>query len=206
MQRKFALLILGALVALVIPASASAAIFPAEHKFEIAPSTGSAPLIGTSLGTCQLTKISGEIPKAPANESAFLVPAPTFGSCTTGTTISVAGAWHATAGSYQFNLLGSGFETSTDAIAMRFSSLPGCKLASTATVISGVWSNGLTGPTLKSGYHGHSARGFTWANDGGSCALNGQKELVSFKSPSSEIALVNSVTDLTNASTPIIIR
>jgi hypothetical protein len=209
MQRKIALLALGALVALVIPASAMAAIYPAEHKFEIAATTAeSRPTLGTSLGKCQISKISGTIPKAPGNEAPFEIPAPTVGTCTAGTTLTLSGKWQAVTGTYWFNLAATG----TDAVVLRFSSLPGCKLTSNAgTILGGVWSNGTTTPSfLKSGYHAHGTRGFTWANDGGTCALAGQTEAVSYSqetgiSPTLSPA-VAPATDLTSPSTVLVVR
>jgi hypothetical protein len=202
MQRKFALLILAALAALVVPASAGAAVFPAEHQFELLP-TSSKPVIGTSLGTCQITKITGQIPKAPANENAFEIPAPSTGTCTAGTSIVLGGQWKVVAGNFAFNL----FSTTSGGVTMRFASLPGCKLVSGLVVLGAVWSNGWTSPSLvKSGYHPHSARGFTWADDGGTCALNGQTELVSYQGPSNQVAEVYGSNDLTSPSTPIIVH
>lgn len=208
MQRKFALLIVGALLALVIPASAMAAIYPAEHKFEIAATTPQTrPTLGTALGKCEISKISGTIPKAPANESVFEVPAPTVGGCTAGTTLTLSGKWQALTGPYLFNLVATG----TDTVVLRFSSLPGCKLAAGNTILGGVWSNGLTTPSLlKSGYHAHATRGFTWANDGGTCALAGQTEAVSYAEESGTAptvgAAVAPVSNLTSATTLITVR
>jgi len=206
MQRKFALLIVGALLALAVPASAMATIYPVEHKFEIAATTPETrPTLGTALGECQILKISGTIPKAPANEGAFEVPAPTLGSCTAGTTLALSGKWQVTTGPYSFNL----FATGTDSVVLRYSSLPGCKLTNGAgTVLNAVWSNGLTTPSLlKSGYHAHGTRGFTWANDGGTCALAGQVETVSYSQEGgilpTTFASVAPVSNLTNPSTLI---
>jgi hypothetical protein len=208
MQRKFALLILGALLALVVPASAMGAIYPAEHKFEIAATTAEQrPTLGTSLGECQISKIAGTIPKAPGNEGAFEISVPTVGSCTAGTSLTLSGQWRAITTAYRFNLVASGTETAV----LRFSSLPGCKLVAGNVILGGIWSNGTTTPSLlKSGYHAHGTRGFTWANDGGSCALAGQTEVVSYSeetgfSPSLDAA-VAPATDLTSPSTVLIVR
>lgn len=203
MQRKFALLIVGALLALVIPASAMAAIYPAEHKFEIAPGVSETkPTLGTSLGSCTLAKISGTIPKAPANETSFEIPTPTAGTCTAGTTIALSGKWFAHGANYILNLLGSG----TEPVVLRFSSLPNCKLKGGSSLM-GVFSNGVTSPSLlKSGYHAHSSRTWTWDNDGGSCALAGKTETVSYSSESGGLPVSNPVTDTTSPATPIIVR
>lgn len=212
MQRKFALLILGALVALVVPASAMGAMYPAEAKFEIAPTgTESKPTLGTALGSCTISKISGTIPKAPANESPFEVPAPTVGTCTAGTTMAFAGKWVAgmVNNGYGFQLAGG--VAGGDGIVIRYSSLPGCKLKVAGGMLTGVWSNGVTSPSLlKSGYHAHSTRGWTWENDGGSCALAGKTEAVSYSQEfgaSPSITGVSSVVNnLTSAGTPIIVK
>src|SRR5689334_17239031 len=104
MQRKFALLIVGALLALAVPSSAMATVSPAGHKIEIAGAAGQQPLLGTSLGTCAVAKITGTIPAS----GAFEVPAPTIGSCTAGTSVTLSGKWNVSASGYGFNLFGGG--------------------------------------------------------------------------------------------------
>ena len=206
MQRKFALLILGALVALVVPASAMAGMYPAGHQFELA---SNAPKLGTSLGNCQITKITGTIPSAPTNETATecAVATPTVGTCTAGTTVTLGGEWKLFAPALNPIVdLGGSAATAT----LRFSSLPGCKLASTAgTYLFGIWSNGATGSTLlKSGYHAHGAQTLTWSDDGASCALTGKTESVSWTgegntNPLAPLAMT--VTDTTSPSSVVVV-
>jgi hypothetical protein len=207
MKRNLTLLtILGALIALAVPASSSAAMFPAGHKFEIAGgSTG--PKLTTSLGSCAISKITATIPAAPKNEEAgiWTGASVTAGTCGSGTTITVSGEWSfATAGT---TFMVSLFPKASEAVVMRFSSLPGCKLAG-APLLHGIWSNGATAPTLlKSGYHADTGSQLTWANDGGSCALAGKTEPVVYEDRSAAPPLYgpiyNTVTDLTSPSTPI---
>ena len=209
MQRKFALLILGALLALVVPASAMGAMYPAEAKFEIAGSGSEAkPTLGTALGSCSV-KITGTIPKAPANESSFEIAPPTAGTCTAGTTLAFAGKWVLSGSNYL--LQAAGGVAGGDGVVLRYSSLPGCKLKVSGGVLSGVWSNGVTTPSLlKSGYHAHGTRGFTWENDGGSCALAGKTEAVSYSQETGVSPTLTGassvVNNLTSASTPIIVK
>lgn len=205
MQRKFSALILGALVALVIPASAMGSITPTGHSFEIAPvsSLTTQTTLGTSLGTCPMTKISG---KTPAVSTEMFEVTTTFGACTAGTTISGSGGkWKVQPFEYGFNL----FSTISEELTLRYSSLPGCKLTSNGIVLSALWSNGTASPAMKSGYHAHSTRGWVWANDGGSCALSGQKETVSYQTVSGTSPEFTGVTipatDLTSPSTPLIV-
>jgi hypothetical protein len=207
MKRNLTLLtIVGALIALAVPASSSAAMFPAGHKFEIAGgSTG--PKLTTSLGSCTISKITATIPAAPKNEEAgtWSGAALTPGTCTSGTSITLASEWSfgIAAGTFIASLFPKGAET----VVMRFSSLPGCKLAG-APNLGGIWSNGTTSPTLlKSGYHAHTGSVLTWANDGGSCALAGKTEGLAYEDqalPTPPYApVVNTVTDLTSPTTPI---
>jgi hypothetical protein len=88
---------------------------------------------------------------------------------------------------------------------MRFSSLPGCKLAGAPSVL-GVWSNGVTTPKLmKSGYHAHGGGVLKWANDGGTCALAGQQESLTYEGQYGIVPAVNVVNNLTSPTTPIIV-
>lgn len=204
MQRKFALLILGALVALVVPASAMGGMYPAGHSFEIA---GSVPKVGTALGNCTISKITGTIPSAPTNETAtqFAVSAPTVSTCTAGTTVTFGGEWKLTAPTTTpvVNLGGS-----AATVTLKFSSLPGCKLSSTGANLFGIWSNGATGSTLlKSGYHPHGAQVLTWSNDGASCAVAGKTESVFWSAETGTnplIPLSMAVTDTTSPSSVVV--
>jgi hypothetical protein len=205
MQRKLASLVLGALVALAIPASAMGSITPTNQSFEIAPisSLTTQTTLGTSLGTCPMTKISG---KTPAVSTEMFEVTATFGTCTSGTTISGSGGkWKVQPFEYGFNL----FSTTSEELVLRYSSLPGCKLTASGIVLSALWSNGTTSPAMKSGYHAHSTRGWTWANDGGTCAVSGQKETVSYQTVSGTSPEFTGVTipatDITSPSTPLIV-
>jgi hypothetical protein len=206
MKPKFAVLaVMGALIALALPATSSASMYPAGHKFEIA-GTVNGPKITTALGSCPLTKITGQIPAAPGNESATPIPvAPSFGACTAGTSLTLAGEWKLAASGFYAVLTSS----SPTAITLRFSSLPGCKLSGSAT-LNAIWSNGTTTPSLlKSGYHAHRGFVLAWANDGATCALTGSKEAVEYESEqnaeSTSVGALALVTDLTSPSTPIIV-
>jgi hypothetical protein len=201
MKRNLTLLtILGALIALALPASSMASIYPAGHKFEI---TGDAngPKLTTSLGSCPITKITGTIPAAPKNEETgtFAISTPTVGTCSAGASLTLSGTWQMSAVGYYPLLVSSG----TELAVMRFTSLPGCKLSTNGMILSSTWSNGTTTPTLlKSGYYPNAERPFTWANDGGSCALAGTQETVHWGNTAGRS---QTVTDLTSPTTPIII-
>jgi hypothetical protein len=202
MKRNLTLLtILGALIALAVPASSMASMYPAGHKFEIA-GNAYGPKLTTSLGSCPITKITGTIPAAPKNEELGSFPASvTAGTCTTGTTITLASEWNVSPTGYSVFLV----RIASEPIVMRFSSLPGCKLAG-GTALGGIWSNGTTAPTLlKSGFHAHGGTPLTWANDGGSCALAGKTEEVSWESATGVAGQSQMVTDLTSPTTPIIV-
>jgi hypothetical protein len=207
MKRKLAIFtVLGALLALAVPAGAGASISPASTKFEIGTVTGQEPRLTTSLGSCGV-KISGETPKSPANLTAALtfgIPTPTAASCNGGASVSFAGEWKAQASGYVFNV----YSSASEAITMRFSSLPSCKLTS-GPLFNGWWSNGVASPALKSGYHAWMTKISTWANDGGTCALAGQTEPITWltgtKIPTLEQVNTFSVNNLTSPSTPIIV-
>jgi hypothetical protein len=203
MKQKFALLtIVGALLALAIPAASSASMFPAGAKFEFG--NESSPKIATSLGSCGL-KFTGQVPAAPANEAATLtvaLPTPTVAGCKAGTSLTLSGSWSLITGGNTIAIVTAGNQP--EAVTMRFGSLPSCKLVGPAGFI-GVWSNGITtSALLKSGYHAHASSSYTWANDGGACALAGSKEPVAWESgfPSGGIAIVN---NLTTPTAPILV-
>ena len=176
MKHKLAVLtVLGALVALVVPASSSASMYPAAHAFEIS----GGGKVGTSLGSCLITKVTGSTPSAPANESAGSanIAVPTVSGCTAGTTLTLGGTWALAYSGGPLVNLGGGSATLT----MKFSSLPGCKLSTSAPTLQGLWLNGYTAPkTMLSSFHAHSAGSLTWSEEGGSCALKGKTETVSF--------------------------
>ena len=209
MKRKFAVLtVLGALIALAVPVISMASMYPAGHKFEI---TGdiNGPKFTTSLGSCSLGKITGTIPAAPKNEEGgqFSISTPTAGTCSTGASITVGGAWTFGGDGYFATVVGT-----SEPVVMRFTSLPGCKLTSGGLALSGLWDNGTTTPKLlKSGFHADSASsgGLTWANDGGSCALAGKTEAYFWESatgtPTAGYGRMQTVTDLTSPTTPIIV-
>lgn len=207
MKRKFAVLtVLGALLALAVPASSMASMSPAGHQFEIAGGALS-PRIGTSLGSCPITKISGTILAAPANETetTFPISTPTVGTCTAGTTLTLGGTWVFGGASYQTQLGGP-----AATLTMKFSSLPNCKLSSTNPGLYGIWSNGATSPKLlKSSYHAHAGNALTWSNDGGTCAVAGKTETVTWSAESGS-SLVTAgtaatVTDLTSPTSVVVV-
>lgn len=201
MKRKFAVLtVLGALLAFAVPASSMASVSPAGHQFEI---SGNSPKLGTSLGSCTITKISGTIPASPANETetVFPISTPTVGTCTSGTTLTLGGTWNFGGINYLVHLGGA-----AATLTMKFSSLPNCKLSTTNPGLYGVWSNGASSPKLlKSSYHAHSASPLTWSNDGGTCAVAGKTETVTWSAEGSGIATASTVTDLTSPTSVVVV-
>lgn len=197
-----------ALVVLAVPGSSTASMFPAGHQFEITGSGESLPRLGTSLGSCTITKIAGTVPASPKNlEAVVPVAVPTVGTCTAGTSLTLSGKWTLAPAGHVANLIASA-EPGGETIVMRFSSLPGCKLRTFGSVLGALWMNGTTTPSLlTSAYHAQSTRGFTWANDGGTCALAGQAEAVSYSnesgSPENKSGSWATATDLTSPTTPI---
>jgi hypothetical protein len=210
MKRKLAVLTaLGALVALAIPASSMASMYPAGHQFELGAG-GAAPKVSTSLGNCTITKVAGTIPSAPTNETAteFPISTPTVGTCSAGTSLTLGGEWKLIAlGTNPLVSLGGSAATLT----MKFSSLPGCKLSQASGVgLFGIWSNGATAPSLlKSGYHPHAAQALTWSNDGGTCSLAGKTETVSWTNesvtPSATVPLAMTATDTTSPTSVVVV-
>lgn len=199
MKQKFALLtIVGALLALAIPAGSSASMYPAGANFEIP----AGPSFTTSLGNCTV-KITGQVPKAPANESASLSIAitPAVGSCTSGMSLGLSGEWKAGVSGSAFTI--GAFGNPPDNVVIRSSTLPGCKLTSGAAGYQGLFLNGTTTPkVMQSSFHAHAnPASFTWANDGATCAIAGSKEVVSWGSGIG----ANSVKNLTTPATPIIV-
>ncbi|HET9593729.1 MAG TPA: hypothetical protein VFP17_12530 [Solirubrobacterales bacterium] len=200
MKQKFALLtILGALLALAVPAISSASMYPAGAKFEIP----AGPSFSTSLGNCTV-KITGQVPSAPANEAASVsIPiTPTVSTCSSGFSTTMTGEWMLGVSGVAFTF--GAYNNPPEAVVIRSTTLPGCKLSSTGASAGyqGLFLNGTTTPkVMQSSYHGHGvARSFTWANDGGTCAIAGTKEAVVWGSGSG----VNSVKNLTTPATPII--
>jgi hypothetical protein len=210
MKRKFAVLtVLGALLALAIPASSMAAMYPAGHKFEIVGDV-KGPTLTTALGSCTIAKITGQIPAAPMNETERAPASVTAGTCTSGTSLTLSSTW--LFGTLVDSHLPGLSPTGPEGIVLRFSSLPGCKLgnASQQLLLLGVWSNGVTTPKLlKSGYHAHAEGSLTWANDGGTCALAGQKESLGYEDEYGTVParfpVINTVNNLTSPTTPIIV-
>jgi hypothetical protein len=183
MKRNLTLLtVVGALVALAVPAAASATIkvTPAGHSFEMSGETMPS-ISGTSLpGTCTITKLAGTVPAAPKNEGAseVLLPLSTpTGTCTAGTTVafSIANVWALrvkTRGVVSLDIAG---------IALRYSSLPGCRLdAVSLSSPTGIWSNGIGG--VNSAYHADGTIPAVWGNDGAAtCSIKGKAESLSFR-------------------------
>lgn len=192
MKRKMAVLtVLGALVALAVPASSSAVMAPASNQWEIA---GGAlpPKFGTSLGTCPVSKITGTIPASPKNETETSFPVSvTVGSCSSGTTATVTGSWLMTTNGYRINF-------SVPTLTLKFSSLPGCKLSGNP-FLAGLWLNGVL--NKKSAYYAETAASLTWSDDGASCALTGKKEALTWNTGGT--GAYNTVNNLTSPSLPV---
>jgi hypothetical protein len=192
-KRKFALLtVLGALLALAIPASSFGAFSPAGYKFEIPGTRNNSPTLGTSLGSCA-TNITGQIPGTETPEGFPVVLA--AGTCNSGTTLAFNGEWRMSAVGTQVVKIWS----TSGGLTMKFSSLPGCKLTGTAATLYGEW---LTNQFLADG-----GTQLTWAAEGGSCALAGTHEWVDFRSlvtaGTTRVPDPSFVTDLTNPNIPI---
>jgi hypothetical protein len=183
MKRNLTLLtLMGALIAVAVPASASAVIkvTPAGHNFEMSGETMPS-VSGTSLpGTCTFTKLAGTVPAAPKNEGAteVLLPLSTpTGTCTSGVSIafSIANIWALrvkTRGVVSLDISG---------LALRYSSLPGCRLdAVSLSSPTGIWSNAIGG--VPSAYHADGTIPAVWGNDGAStCSIKGKAETLSFR-------------------------
>lgn len=189
MKRNFAILtILGALLAVAFPATSMAklGVYPAGHEFEISGAAGKGmPQLTSSLpGSCTLTKISGVLPAAPKNENntalAFPISAPTA-SCDPGLSITIAGTnWFFSVG-WRHSIT---LQAPANGYTIRYESLPGCKLSNTGIGAGGwgVWSNGITVPYFDtSGYLADGTYPAVWSNDGGSCALAGKAETLTYK-------------------------
>jgi hypothetical protein len=215
-KRKFAVLSLvaGALFALAVPASSMARLFPPNAKFEIVGSKYG-PKFETSLGSCVIGKISGQIP-APQNPPPQIYPpfgisAPTAGECSSGTSLTLGGEWKFSSGTA--SPVVSIFAVSPNAVTMRFSSLPGCKLTDTAEwAMLGIWSNGIY-LGEKSAFTADSSTSLTWADDGASCALAGTREPVSIVAGLGKMGSSigfqpwpSAVNNLTSPTTPIEVR
>ena len=200
MKQKFALLtIVGALLALAVPAVSSASMYPASAKFEIP----AGPSFSTSFGSCTV-KVTGQVPKAPENEASSLSfpVTPSVSTCTSGMSTTLSGEWKAAQASVGVNIFVSSSPI-TDTVVIRSSTLPGCKLTNSGFIYQGIFANGTTTPkVMQSSYHAHGANNqpFTWANDGGTCAIAGTKDQPIWGSGSS----VTSVKNLTTPATPII--
>lgn len=206
MRRKFAFFsTVGVLLALAVPASSMALISPPGFSFEIV-GTANGPKLTTSLGSCSLTKITGTI---PANEgaTAFSIPTPVPGSCTTGASITLAGGWSFLATGYFAQVI----PNSEEAVTLRYASLPGCKLVG-RPYLAGVWSNGFKpdyagAPWMKSGFHADTNETLTWKDDKTTCALKGQTEKIRFETSAGPFFPASTVVnDLTNVGIPIIVR
>jgi hypothetical protein len=180
---------LAAMCALVVPATSGAAsLSPAGHSFEI---KGGGRL-ATSLGECPINSIASTV--GGSQYATF-----TVGTCTSGTSATFSGNWSIQAsGNADTVIFGGG------PLTMKFASLPGCQLTSSNPVLSGVWSNSIN-TNVKSYYHADSGVILTWQNEGGSCALAGQQELVSYTdrttSGTVRTPVVHPIFDLTNGGT-----
>jgi hypothetical protein len=205
-KRKFAMLaVAGAMLALVAPVSALGALTPAGYKFEIVGNTSSPPRLETSLGSCALSKITGQAPNSGYQYGPVSF---TVGSCSSGTSLTFSGQWNIFPTAAPVVHLQS--QGNSENITMRFASLPGCKLTNSKSVgmLNGIWSNGLPSPTnMKSTYTPVSSQVLTWADDGASCAVSGTTEVVSFTSSSGTTVTgptPSTIHALTRPTTPIV--
>jgi hypothetical protein len=164
MKRKLsALAILAALVALALPASSMAAakMYPAGSSFEIP----GAMKLTTSIGTCTLQRISGQIPAAPKNETtgSIAVPAPTVGSCSPGITLTTSGTWQATTDASHLAL----HPPQAIGMELKLNSNQLCIAVPTAgDTLSADWQNGTTSPFVASGYHANGGFNLQWEGPG----------------------------------------
>jgi hypothetical protein len=197
MKRNLTLLtILGALIAMAVPASSTAAgVFPAGHNFEISGAT-MPTVTGSWPGSCTLTKITGSIPAAPKNEGPVTLPlALPTATCGTGVSIAFAGSWSIpTAPRYSAPLA-----IPASGVTLRYSSLPGCKLVNLVAIkVPGVWSNGATAPIFsRSGFHADGDITGTYVSDGSACAIEGVTAPISFRTNATFPATAP-ITDTTN--------
>ncbi len=213
MKRKFALLaVLGSLLAIAVPTAAMATIkvTPAGDTFEMSGNGVpiiSGPLSGSS-ETCSLTKLVGTIPTAPNNEGLESVSLPISthtGSCSPGMSMTLSDPEGKTWSILAIERYQALLKSPAGAITLRYTSLPGCKLTSAAWSLAGTFSNGSTSPTLaRSAYNAYSGNSNpdqgTWANDGATCALAGQKGTVTFRghnAPISDTTAPTSVMQIT---------
>lgn len=203
MKRNFTLLtILGALLAMAVPASALSApaviMGPSGHKFEIGSTL---PQVTSSLaGYCTLAPMTGTVPANPgvAPLSVPISTPSTTASCNGGETVSFNGSWALAAYSpSKVNLA-----VPVGGVTVRYSSLPGCKLTSTATgtnQIPGFWSNGTNFSSYTaSAYHIHGGLPAVWSNDGTTCATAGKTDFVYIRDlPASLGASSSTITNTT---------
>jgi hypothetical protein len=208
MKRILTLLTLvGALIAVAVPASATAkpvVISPAGHGFSITnPTTGMPQFLGSLEGTCAMTKASGTIPAAPGNESAtgllrIPISTPTF-ACSGGMTGTFSGTWNLGVGSTYT----TGVIAPIKGVTLRYASLPGCKLDNGAEIAAlGYWSNGVSTPVFShSGviYPLLTEVAFTYSNDGaGACALAGKTEKIRFIGSGTDSVVTDTTVGTTN--------
>jgi hypothetical protein len=173
-----------------------ATMSPVNSQWEIV-GNANGPELTTSLGSCSFAKFTGTIP-ANGGTNYSEMPAPTVGSCTAGASLTLgAGKWYFLGAKRQLQFLPE------SPMTLRYASLPGCKLTGGA-ILSGLFVNGTTAGT--SIFVPGMRTTMTWQNDGGTCALSGQTEAVSFEEPEAltnpnrVILGFNSVKNLTNPS------
>jgi hypothetical protein len=186
MKRKFAfLVVLSALAALALPTSSMAMVYPPSHRFEIAGEV-QGPKITTSQGSCVLQSIQGTVPAEPQNQTWFTLPsAPTVSRCTAGVTMAMSGSW-------KMNGVGAGFNaavgtlqvvgSTSTAIAIRYSSMPGCVLTGSFGFQGEFLNRGINGlgmSVYRPGIYPGLTK-LTWANDGlATCSARGTQAEVS---------------------------
>jgi hypothetical protein len=194
MKRKFALLtVLGALLALAIPASSFGAMYPAGSKFEMPGNLAYSPTLSTSLGNCAV-KATGQIPTTEYQTFPIALAA---GTCSSGASLAFSGEWQILPQPL------TRFSSAAGGITMKFASLPGCKLTGTALNLYGEWFNS----SPRGLFLADSEVQLTWAAEGGSCALAGTHEWVDFRSlvtaGTAKVPAGSYVLNLTNPNTPI---
>jgi hypothetical protein len=207
------LVAMGALIALIVPASSMAATFtPAGSQFEIKNTEPTNMMvIVPGYGWCSLSRVGPATISGPG-ERAY-IPAPTVGSCSAGASLILRGTWALeSSGASRVAISGN----TDEAFEMSFASAGGCVVTNSVFGLRlfGTWVNGTTSPFTPStfsangGSTGWSTTQFImiWQpgrSGGGKCSKPiGERQEVLFqnyKSPST-------VTNLTNPVLPILYK
>jgi hypothetical protein len=207
MKRNFVILtVLGALLAMAVPASSMAAkpvvVTPANHNFTISGET-MPTVTGPLPGSCILNSISAHIPAAPSNENATMVTmlanaAPTA-SCSAGVTMG-------TSITTRFNAYKRGRMDLILPVTLIYASLPECALSTgTISPAVGIYTFSLGGEYGPPAYHADGYENGTWINNGaGKCPLAGKVEPVRIHTESTTIPNAP-ITDTTNGANTIVL-